>query len=329
MTRKFKDEPQDVGGEEVARGNPLVKHLWERDRAYRDGEMKIKLSSRLEEHLGHSGRLISGSKTSYVRAYPDHDVMFNACLFDEYGVEVWFGDIDLTLEADRVQAAADEAGQRLVLTPEWPYRFEGPPDDLTGDDRIRVFDPATDGRGTDASEEPRAMMLAPPTLLRFQGPTGGRCLGPKFSASLSCGCMCLACGEPMAVGDLTTLVALGPGGDPESRRRAAQGRWYNAVAVEIHWACATGQEPSEDDDRDAAATGHPCPGQPAHELADRTAGSVESDNEPDRSSPRTAALASPPPDRGGLRHGPPVRPSWRLAASRHVLKRLLETAARS
>lgn len=43
---------------------------------------------------------------------------------------------------------------------------------------------------------------------------------------------------PLAAGDYTTLIPIGPGNDPEARERAKEGRPYNAVALEIHWECA-------------------------------------------------------------------------------------------
>ncbi len=54
------------------------------------------------------------------------------------------------------------------------------------------------------------------------------------------GMVCLGCGEPFAAGDRTVLVLLGPGGDPEARQKAVDGRFYNAVCAELHAACATG-----------------------------------------------------------------------------------------
>jgi hypothetical protein len=53
---------------------------------------------------------------------------------------------------------------------------------------------------------------------------------------------CPACHETFTAGDETTLIALGPGDDPDARERAREGRVYNAVAVPVHWACATGEE---------------------------------------------------------------------------------------
>ena len=69
-----------------------------------------------------------------------------------------------------------------------------------------------------------------------------RRFGPKAETHPSVGKPCPACGEPFVVGDYTALITLGPGQDPEQRERAREGRAYNAVAQEIHWACATGDE---------------------------------------------------------------------------------------
>lgn len=56
---------------------------------------------------------------------------------------------------------------------------------------------------------------------------------------------CKACGESFKEGDYTTIVPLGPGDDPEAQEKAREGRPYNAVAIQIHWKCATGKEPSK------------------------------------------------------------------------------------
>lgn len=51
---------------------------------------------------------------------------------------------------------------------------------------------------------------------------------------------CPACRQAFTAGDVVTLVTLGPG--EEARRRAREGRPYNAVTAPVHWACATGEE---------------------------------------------------------------------------------------
>lgn len=70
-----------------------------------------------------------------------------------------------------------------------------------------------------------------------------RMFGPKTEDHYSVGKECRACNEPFRAGDYTTLIPLGPGPSEESRTRAAAGRLYNAVAIEVHYVCATGIHP--------------------------------------------------------------------------------------
>lgn len=70
-----------------------------------------------------------------------------------------------------------------------------------------------------------------------------RMFGPKQAYHPSCGKPCPACQVNFKAGDWTALVALGPGDNPEARELARQHRVYNAVAVEVHYACVTGEEP--------------------------------------------------------------------------------------
>lgn len=65
-----------------------------------------------------------------------------------------------------------------------------------------------------------------------------RKFGPKMADHPSVGKKCPACGIPFVAGDYTSLVALEPGDDPEEQEKARQGRPYNAVASEVHAACA-------------------------------------------------------------------------------------------
>lgn len=53
--------------------------------------------------------------------------------------------------------------------------------------------------------------------------------------------LCPACKDPLKAGDEVTLIALGPGKDPEERLLAQQGKPYNAVAAAVHWLCAGGE----------------------------------------------------------------------------------------
>ena len=66
--------------------------------------------------------------------------------------------------------------------------------------------------------------------------------GPKAASHPSIGEPCPACKVAFKKGDYTTLIVLGPGKDEDSRERARRGEAYSAVAIEVHWACATGAD---------------------------------------------------------------------------------------
>lgn len=56
------------------------------------------------------------------------------------------------------------------------------------------------------------------------------------------GLSCPGCWRQFQVGEFAALIAIGPGADQDERRKAAAGLPYSAVAVPVHWVCATGQE---------------------------------------------------------------------------------------
>ena len=56
---------------------------------------------------------------------------------------------------------------------------------------------------------------------------------------------CPACNKPFLEGDVTTLIVLGPGDDPEEQSKAFDGRPYNARAIPVHYDCAYGRNPLE------------------------------------------------------------------------------------
>ncbi len=66
--------------------------------------------------------------------------------------------------------------------------------------------------------------------------------GPKSADHPSVGKPCPACDMLFVAGDFTTLISMGPGDDPEEQKRAQEGRAYNSIAAEVHFACATGRE---------------------------------------------------------------------------------------
>lgn len=66
--------------------------------------------------------------------------------------------------------------------------------------------------------------------------------GPKDASHPSIGEECPACKFPFKEGDFTALIALGPGDNEEEKNKARVGRAYASIAVEVHWACATGED---------------------------------------------------------------------------------------
>ena len=53
---------------------------------------------------------------------------------------------------------------------------------------------------------------------------------------------CPACERIFSPGDFVTLFGIGPGADVQAREAARLGRPYNAIALAVHYACATGIE---------------------------------------------------------------------------------------
>ena len=54
--------------------------------------------------------------------------------------------------------------------------------------------------------------------------------------------VCSACQEAFFAGQFITLIPVGPGSDEEERHKARTGRPYIAVALPVHWSCATGED---------------------------------------------------------------------------------------
>lgn len=64
--------------------------------------------------------------------------------------------------------------------------------------------------------------------------------GPKKEDSPTLGRCCPICNHYLLIGDYTTLIPLGPGEDPQERRKCRLGQFYNAIAIEAHYDCVTG-----------------------------------------------------------------------------------------
>ena len=68
-------------------------------------------------------RMISWSKSTYRQQYPTHMIIFNANIFTEEEGKVWYGDLDLTLDGDKLQEVATDAGRTLYVLYEMDGRF--------------------------------------------------------------------------------------------------------------------------------------------------------------------------------------------------------------
>lgn len=81
------------------------------------------------------GRLVSSSKSLYRKKYPNHKVIFNARIYtkDDYEkykntdikdwfkgqeLEIWYGDLDLTLDKNKLLKISKELNQNFVITNE-------------------------------------------------------------------------------------------------------------------------------------------------------------------------------------------------------------------
>lgn len=84
----------------------------------------------IEEKLGITGTMISGSKSGYRNAYPRNVAIFNANLIVG-GKKVWHGDIDVTLKRNTLREMAVELEEDVVVLYEMDGRFENESKPLT------------------------------------------------------------------------------------------------------------------------------------------------------------------------------------------------------
>lgn len=80
----------------------------------------------IDDLLGPVGRLLSGSKSGYLENNPSHKVFFNGNIFNSGAWLLWYGDIDLNLDAEKLQKLANQLNECLYVTSENPYRWESP-----------------------------------------------------------------------------------------------------------------------------------------------------------------------------------------------------------
>lgn len=73
--------------------------------------------------LGYPGRMISGSKSGYMTSHPNNQVVFNANVCTDAG-KIWFGDLDVTLDGEKLQQLANELHCKIYVLREHDGRFD-------------------------------------------------------------------------------------------------------------------------------------------------------------------------------------------------------------
>ena len=76
-----------------------------------------------EEHLGMRGKMISFSKSGYVKKNPENLAIFNSNVCTDGG-KIWYGDLDVTLSYESLSDLAKEIGKTVYVLTEMDGRFE-------------------------------------------------------------------------------------------------------------------------------------------------------------------------------------------------------------
>ena len=83
----------------------------------------IEIEDTAIEILGSLGRMLSASKSFYLEQFPENKVVFNANVYTKNG-KIWYGDIDVTKDSEKVDALATELGERVYVLREMDGRFD-------------------------------------------------------------------------------------------------------------------------------------------------------------------------------------------------------------
>lgn len=78
----------------------------------------------IRETIGWPGRMISGSKSAYSDSHKQNVPIFNANLCTKLRGKIWFGDLDLTLDKDKLATLAIELNEDIYVLRELDARFE-------------------------------------------------------------------------------------------------------------------------------------------------------------------------------------------------------------
>lgn len=83
-------------------------------------------------------RMISGSKSGYLRNYPDNIVYFNANVIID-GKKVWHGDLDITNDKNKLYNISKNLEKELVILREMDARFENEDNPILDNYMVKFF----------------------------------------------------------------------------------------------------------------------------------------------------------------------------------------------
>jgi hypothetical protein len=83
----------------------------------------MEITAALQALLGHTGRMIAGSKSTYRRYYPKNLVVFNANIIIG-NKKVWHGDLDISRDEPLLVRLAELTEQEVYVLYEMDGRFE-------------------------------------------------------------------------------------------------------------------------------------------------------------------------------------------------------------
>lgn len=94
--------------------------------------------------LGHNGRMIAGSKSTYRKNFPKNLVLFNANVVVEGLGKVWHGDLDLTRDEALLVRLAELTDREVYVLQEMDGRFDNEAKPKVGNalyvvSRIKMF----------------------------------------------------------------------------------------------------------------------------------------------------------------------------------------------
>lgn len=78
----------------------------------------------INEAIGYSGRMLSGSKSYYFDRHPGHVVYFNGNIIIPAKGKIWFGDIDINKDGDKLREVAQKHNTVIYVLREMDGRFE-------------------------------------------------------------------------------------------------------------------------------------------------------------------------------------------------------------